>query len=208
MAIKAVLFDMDGVVTDTETQYDTFFHSFIPKYNLPSDFMSKIKGVRWPDIVSNYFSHMSEKEITDLATIVSDFEKNDLEYRPIPGIHDFIKELKAEGFKIALVTSSMKFKANIALEKLGLKNTFDAEVTGDDIQKGKPAPDCYLLAAELVGCKPDECVVFEDSFAGIEAGKKAGMKVIALSTTNSEESLQSHTEKIIPDFENFHSNQL
>lgn len=201
--LKAYLFDMDGVVVNTEPQYDLFLKSFIEEYNLPSDFLSKIKGVRWPEIISMYFSDLSESEKKKLSDRVANFEINELKYIPIPGVSEYIHQLKKQGIKIALVTSSLKFKADIALHKMKLEKVFDVVITGDDIKNGKPDPECYLLAAEKLCIKPEECVVFEDSFAGIEAGKRAGMKVIALSTTNSEESLHLRVDRVIPDFINF-----
>lgn len=201
--IKACLFDMDGVVTDTEQQYDQFLGSFIEEYQLPSDFLLKIKGVRWPEILTMYFSDLSEDEKNKLIHRVVSFEQNDLKYPLIPGVLDFIQKLKQQKIKTALVTSSSKAKTEVALQKAKLINVFDTLITGDDIKKGKPDPECYLLAARRLNTQPSECVVFEDSFAGIKAGKRAGMKVIGLSTTNTEESLRAIVEEIIPDFTHF-----
>lgn len=201
--IRACLFDMDGVITDTEQQYDQFLGSFIEEYQLPSDFLLKIKGVRWPEILTMYFSDLSENEKNKLIHRVASFEQNDLKYPLIPGVLDFIQKLKQQKIKTALVTSSSKAKTEVALQKAKLINVFDTLITGDDIKKGKPDPECYLLAAHRLNIQPGECVVFEDSFAGIEAGKRAGMKVIGLSTTNTEESLRAIVEEIIPDFTHF-----
>lgn len=87
-----------------------------------------------------------------------------------------------------------------ALDILNLSKTFDTEVTAARITKGKPNPSCYLLAAEDLNASPSECVVFEDSFHGIRAGKDAGMRVVGVSTTIPENELQDKADFIISDF--------
>ncbi|MDR2123017.1 MAG: HAD family phosphatase [Flavobacteriaceae bacterium] len=201
--IQAFLFDMDGVVADTESQYDLFLSKLKEEYQLASDFVNQVKGTRLPDIMEKYFSHLSEEEKREIEDKVINFERNDMEYKYIPGASEAIRLAKKKGFKIGLVTSSLKVKVEVALKKLNLENTFDVVVTGNDVTQGKPEPQCYLLAADKLGVLPEKCLVFEDSFAGIEAGKRAKMKVIGLSTTNSEKSLADKVNIIIPDFVNF-----
>ncbi|HBJ15282.1 MAG TPA: HAD family phosphatase, partial [Parabacteroides merdae] len=89
-----------------------------------------------------------------------------------------------------------------AFRLLKLDNLFDTVVSADRITKGKPDPMCYLLAASDLHVSPSDSLVFEDSFAGIQAGTNAGMRVIGLSTTNSEESLKDKVYQVIPDFQN------
>lgn len=198
--IKTFLFDMDGVVANTEVQYDIFLQSFIEEYNLPETFLSEVKGVRWPDIIKRYFKNSSEVEIQKILDKVYEFEANDLIYENIPGVVPFINKLKLNNYKLGLVTSSLKPKTEIALRKMNLENVFDVVITGSDVKKGKPDPECYLLGAKKLNSLPSECIVFEDSFAGIEAGLKAGMEVVALSTTNSEISLKEKVKKVYPNF--------
>lgn len=93
-------------------------------------------------------------------------------------------------------------KMQIALKKMGLESVFDTLVTADRITEGKPDPMCYLLAAADLQVQPDACVVFEDSFAGIQAGKAAGMRVVGLATTNSREAILDQVDAVIPDFQN------
>ena len=199
--IKAFLFDMDGVVTDTEPQYDKFLAKIRDEYKLPSDFLDQIKGTRLPDILARYFSGFSEEERKQIENRVINFELNEMKYEPIEGVLDFIRLAESNTeLKIALVTSSLRIKTKVALKELNLENTFDTVVTADDVTSGKPDPQCYLLAAQRLGVKPEECLVFEDSFAGIEAGKKAGMYVVGVSTTNPEEELKKEVTRVIPDF--------
>ena len=123
-----------------------------------------------------------------------------MDYRFIPGAGDFIRELKAHGYKLGLVTSSQEGKMRVALEQLDLQDAFDTVVTAGRVTLGKPDPECYLLAARDLAVAPGECVVFEDSIAGITAGQRAGMKVVALATTLPIEELVMRVTHILPDF--------
>ena len=102
--------------------------------------------------------------------------------------------------RLGLVTSSDEAKVRRAFRLLSLDGLFDTLVTADRITRGKPDPMCYLLAASDLQVAPEDCLVFEDSFAGIEAATRAGMRVIGLSTTNPAEALKGKVYKVIPDF--------
>ena len=130
-----------------------------------------------------------------------DFEQ-EMPFPPVPGAMEFIHLLKSKGVKVGLVTSSDDVKLKRAFRLLKLDNLFDTVVSADRITKGKPDPMCYLLAASDLHVSPADCLVFEDSFAGIQSGTNAGMRVIGLSTTNSEESLKDKVYQVIPDFQN------
>jgi len=120
---------------------------------------------------------------------------------PMPGSIEFIRMLKEHGVQIGLVTSSDNAKVKRAFGLLHLDNLFDTLVTADRITQGKPDPMCYLLAAKDLNVSPEDCIVFEDSFNGIQSGKDAGMRVIGLSTTNPAESLRDKVYEVIPNFE-------
>ena len=122
---------------------------------------------------------------------------------PIPGVLDFLEELKANNIKMGLVTSSDDKKLETAFQNVPIRHYFDTIVSADRITQGKPHPMCYLLAAKDLDINPENCIVFEDSFNGIQSGNDAGMKVVGLSTTNSEESIKEMVWKVIPDFTNF-----
>ncbi len=197
---KAVLFDFDGVIVDTESNYDVFWNGTAEKYNLGiENFAAKIKGNIMTNILNTYFSQYSDSVHEDIRKACSEFEMK-MDYKPIPGALEFIQLLKSHDVPIGLVTSSDNKKVAKASEVLGIQGIFDCIVTADRITRGKPDPMCFLLGASDLHKSPEECVVFEDSFAGIQAGLDAGMQVIALSTTNSETSLQKKVNIIIPDF--------
>lgn len=198
-----VLFDMDGVILDTETQYNKLFHHIGDKYNSGiENFEKVIKGTTLPNIISRYFSHLSDAEKKSLENEVHAFEKNMDYTKEIKGSFAFVRMLKDNGIKVGLVTSSDDTKMASVYEQNDVRKIFDVVVTANRITIGKPDPMCFLLAAQDLGYEPKDCFVFEDSFAGVEAGKRAGMKVIALDTTHSAELLKEKCdiEDIISDF--------
>lgn len=206
--IKCVLFDMDGVVIDTESQYDIFWSQMSGKYNtgIPN-FEKVIKGTTLHNILAKYFSELSEEETNILVNKLDEYEVN-MQFNEIPGAFTFIKELKEQSIKIGLVTSSLGKKMDAVYDKLHFDKIFDTVITGTDVTKSKPDPQGYLLAAERLGMKPEDCVVFEDSFAGIEAGKAAGMTVIGLYTTHPKNTIEDKGVIAIPDFIAFNIDKL
>ncbi|GBU07490.1 phosphatase [Bacteroidales bacterium] len=198
-----VLFDMDGVVIDTEPQYDIIWREIGLKF-LPEikDLGRIIKGTTMPNILKNYFSNFPASVHKEIEEMVAAFELR-MDFFEIAGSIDFIKSLKAAGIKTGLVTSSGEEKVEAVYDKLSLAPLFDTLVTSSRVAEGKPHPMCYLLAAKDLGVDPSTCFVLEDSFAGIASGRDAGMKLVGLSTTNSAASLESLVLKVIPDFKNF-----
>lgn len=199
----AALFDFDGVVMDTETQYSLFWNK-IGKQYFPQieEFGRIIKGQTLVNIYAKYFAGM-EKEQQDITARLNQFEK-DMAYEYIPGVVDFMKDLRAHGVKMAIVTSSNDLKmANVYKAHPEVKELVDRILTAEMFTRSKPAPDCFLLGAEVFGTVPQNCVVFEDSFHGLEAGNAAGMAVVGLCTTNPKEAIADKCKLVIPDFTAF-----
>lgn len=199
----AALFDFDGVVMDTETQYSLFWNK-IGKQYFPQieEFGRIIKGQTLVNIYAKYFAGM-EKEQQDITTRLNLFEK-EMAYEYIPGVVDFMKDLRAHGVKMAIVTSSNDLKmANVYKAHPELKELVDRILTAEMFTRSKPAPDCFLLGAEVFGTVPQNCVVFEDSFHGLEAGNAAGMAVVGLCTTNPKEAIADKCKLVMPDFTAF-----
>lgn len=203
MKNKALLFDLDGVIIDTEPQYDIFWGKMGENYNLGIEhFEQKVKGVTLPEILSRFFSHLSEEEREKIARANHEFDLQ-MDMIPIPGVLEFIEAAKNAGVRMGLVTSSDDEKLEVVFRELPIKSYFETIVSADRITKGKPDPMCYLLAAKDLGFKPEDCIVFEDSFYGIASGNAAGMKVIGLSTSNPAESIRDKVAKVIPNFNSF-----
>ncbi|MDR0682837.1 MAG: HAD family phosphatase [Dysgonamonadaceae bacterium] len=198
---SAFLFDLDGVIIDTEPQYDVFWKKTGEDYQLGiKNFEQQVKGITLPNIIALYFSHLPEEKQKEVEAANHSFDLQ-MNIIPIPGVLAFLAELKKAGIKMGLVTSSDNEKLAVVFRKLPIKEYFDTIVSSDRITQGKPHPQCYLLAANDLGVLPENCFVFEDSFNGIKSANAAGMWVIGLSTTNPPESIQNECIKVIPDFQ-------
>ena len=199
MTLKAALFDFDGVLVDTEKLYDVFWDEMGERYHtgIPH-FASHIKGTTIDGLIEKYFADRPEEEKQQIIAESNHFDWN-MPMPPMPGSFEFVRMLKAHGVQIGLVTSSDDKKLAHAFHELPfMEGLFDTIVSANRITRGKPDPMCYRLAAQDLGRKPEDCLVFEDSFAGIQAGKGAGMRVIALSTTNPAAQLEGKADYVIP----------
>lgn len=201
MTIKAALFDLDGVVFDTEPQYSIFwgaqcreFHPEIPGLE------HKIKGQTLVQIYDAWFSGPLADSQSLITERLNEYESQ-MNYDYIPGFEEYIRKLRQQGIKTAVVTSSNQPKMKAVYAKHPeFKSLFDAILTSEDFERSKPDPDCYLKAAERFGVESKNCVVFEDSFNGLKSGRAAGMYVIGLATTNAAEDIAPLCDKVIEDF--------
>lgn len=197
---KAALFDFDGVVMDTESQYSLFwgeqgriYHPEIPRFD------TLIKGQTLVQIYDKYFKDKPEVQ-QELTEKLNEFESS-MNYTYIKGVEKFLETLREEGIRCALVTSSNAQKMQAVYRSHPeLKDWFKEIITAERFHRSKPDPECFLLGASLCGVKPSECIVFEDSFHGLAAGVAARMKVVALATTNPREALQGKANLIVDDF--------
>lgn len=199
----AVLFDFDGVIVDSETQYTVFWNEQGRKFHPEiADFGLLIKGQTLTQIYERYFAHQEavQREIT---AALDAFETR-MSFDYIPGVETFLHELREQGIPSAIVTSSNDKKmANAYRAHPELQTSVDRILTADHFTHSKPHPECFLLGAETLGLAPAQCVVFEDSFHGLEAGNRAGMTVIGLATTNPAERIAPWAKAVIPDFRGF-----
>jgi HAD superfamily hydrolase (TIGR01509 family) len=200
--ITTALFDFDGVIADTEGQYARYFDQLARVYP-PSvaDLAASVRGVTLPEILERFFHDYPAGVKREIADGVRQLELQ-MDYQFILGAGEFLRHLKELRYRVALVTSSRDDKMRVALDKLGLQGVFDAVITAEKVTHGKPDPECYLLAAATLGAAPGECVVFEDSIAGVTAGKRADMTVIGLATTLPVEELRLRVDHLIADFSN------
>lgn len=179
---KAALFDLDGVLIDTEGTYTEFWNEMAKQYGKSPTLAHDIKGTTLTDILATHFPDPETQK--KLIAQIYDFEAN-MQYRLFPGVAGFLSELRKRGVLCAIVTSSDRKKMDsLARQQPGLAAGMDAVVIADDVQRSKPDPQGYLLAAKRLGVAPESCVVFEDSLQGLEAGRRSGAKVVALATTN------------------------
>ena len=198
MQRSIALFDLDGVILDTEGSYTAFWDDYGSRHFSEKDFGLKIKGQTLVKILGDYFPEENErKAITDA---INDFERN-MSYPFVPGVENYIKSLKSNGIKTAVVTSSNIPKMeNVYRCHPGFREMFDMILTSEDFSESKPSPYCYLKAMRLFGAGPEDCVVFEDSLAGLQAARASGAFVTALTTTNPEEVVRNYADLVIRDF--------
>lgn len=178
--IRAVLFDMDGLVLDTEKLYSRFWREATAFYGFPMTYEQSL-GLRSLNSkageakLKSYFGDgidfqkVHDKRIELMDVFV---EKEGVERKP--GVETLLEYLKAHNIKTSIATSSPLERAKKYLDSVGLGDAFDAVVSGKMVKNGKPEPDIYIYAAENLGVKPEECMILEDSPTGIIAGYRAG----------------------------------
>ena len=183
--IKAVIFDMDGVVADTRTLDYAADYVVLKSIGVVKTFEQYLKytGIPARQIYTKVAAEEGKKVDVDkmLGKREIEIEKNATKkiLKPSPGFDELAKELHKKGYKVALATSSLSSKVE---KVLGVRNCFDLIITGSDVSNNKPAPDVYIEAVGRLGLSEEECIAVEDSPTGIASAKSAGLKCIALIT--------------------------
>jgi hypothetical protein len=206
--IKAALFDLDGVVLDTERQYTKFWGGQMRRYHpeIPG-LEHKIKGMTLHQIFDAYFFDQPERREA-ITRALDDFERA-MTFSYIPGFEAFVAQLKNLDIRTALVTSSNLSKMKSVYKKLPeLPRHFDRILTSEDFARSKPHPDCYLRAAAAFGAEPGDCVGFEDSLNGLRAVRAAGLYAVALTTTNGRDVVRPLSDRVVDDFTQLDANEL
>ena len=198
---KVALFDLDGVVFDTEPQYTIFWGAECRRYHPEQPGLEHtIKGQTLTQIFDRYFSDVADEQPA-IVERLNAYEAQ-MHYDYVAGFEGFIRDIRAQGVKTAVVTSSNQAKMrSVYRQRPEFTTLFDAVLTSEDFTESKPSPDCYLKGAARFGATPQECVVFEDSFNGLKSGRAAGMYVIGLSTTNPAEAIAPLADLVISDYE-------
>ena len=203
--VKAALFDLDGVVFDTEPQYTVFWGAQCREFHPEHPGLEhEIKGQTLTQIYDRCFTADGLAEKQALITQRLDEFEAQMHFDYVDGFEDFVRDLRERGIKTAVVTSSNVPKMqSVYRQRPEFCELFDAILTAEDFERSKPDPDCYLKAAQRFGAEPSECVVFEDSFNGLKSGRAAGMTVIGLSTTNKVDDIAPLCDEVIPNYMNF-----
>ena len=201
MKYKVALFDLDGVVFDTEPQYTVFWGGIARQYHPEQPGLEHtIKGSTLEQIFGKFFADVPN-EHASIVERLNVFEQQ-MRYEYVAGFERFVTTLRSHGVRTAIVTSSNRPKMEaVYAQHPELNGYFDAILTSEDFSESKPSPDCYIKGAEHFGVLPEECVVFEDSFNGLESGRESGAYVVGLSTTNPAEQIASLTNMVIADYE-------
>ena len=200
--IKAVIFDMNGVITDTEPIHELAMQEVLKKRGFTlttEDYTRFCPGRNDEDGLRDILKHNNLTNL-DLVELVKEkvqlYSKLAKNVHEVEGALNLIKELSKK-VKLGVATSALRDDAEIELEQLKIRQFFHAIVSSDDVSMGKPDPEPYLLAATKLSESPENCLVIEDAKAGIAAAKAAGMKCIALKSkyTSDEDLLQA--DKIV-----------
>lgn len=195
-----VLFDLDGVLVDSEGEYSNFWGPMGRRFNVGSPtFAADIKGTTLGEILQSFPEDARAGIVEELHA----YERA-MKYPWIAGVVEFLAELQAKGIPFAVVTSSDDVKMSyLFAAHPDLREKLSALVTGSMVSHSKPDPEGYLMGAEMIGVPVEDCYVFEDSLQGLEAGRRSGATVIGLATTNSRERLAGRANSIIDDFAGF-----
>lgn len=201
MAAIGVLFDLDGVLIDSETTYTRFWEEIDRIYPTGiENYAIAIKGTTLPEILKHY---NDETVRTDIVRRVKEFQEN-LTFNLYDGVEEFLTQLRQNNIRTAIVTSSDNRKMQLLFSQIPLlKELVDTVIDASMVEHSKPNPEGYLKAAAALGCAPKDCYVFEDSLQGLKAGTDSGATVIALSTTYPREILKGKAAKIIDGFVGF-----
>ena len=193
---KAALFDLDGVVLDTEGQYSVFWGQMGREYrpDVP-DFAQRIKGQTLRQIFDGWITDPAKQE--EITQRLDEFEAQ-MQYNYIIGTRAYVEGLRQRGIHTAIVTSSNRAKMeSVYTKRPELTTLFERILTAEDFAESKPSPDCYLRAAAAFGVSIGDCVVFEDSINGLRSGRASGAYVVGLATTNPREAIESLCDVVV-----------
>jgi beta-phosphoglucomutase len=191
--IKAIIYDMDGTIATSERIAREITEKFFGErgMNLTDEEKRIMFGLNWKDLVKLVLNNRGKEYDQRLKTTLKERYIRNMSkgVEPMPNIYPLLEMSKAN-FKIALGTNSRMREVDIIFNKLGFERYFDLKLARDHIKEPKPNPEIYLKAAKMLGVKPEECVVFEDSVVGVKAAKAAGMKCVAIVNTHTKNDLK------------------
>ena len=211
--ISTVIFDMDGVIIDSEPIYFKVEQELLRELgiNFSKKEHSKYVGRSdlWQSIKDKYGLDFDADEIQEreqnryMTYLAESFNDG-----PIEGVSDLIKSLKSDGYTLVLASSSPMENIRFVLKKFGLLDFFSHKVSGDELETSKPHPEIFLEAAKMAGTEPQHCLVIEDSQNGVRAAKDAGMKCVGYKNLNSGQQDLSPADWIIENFNEFDLNKF
>ena len=209
---RGVIFDLDGVLVDTGWAHKQSWYDLAEKegFSMTDEFFYSTFGMQNYQIIPMLLGRKATSEEVDR---LSDWKEQC--YRqiiaeklvPAEGARTLLCDLKNEGFRLAVGSSAPRANLELVLDCTDLRDYFDAYVTGQDVTRGKPAPDTFLKAAEKLSLDASYCIVVEDAVQGVQAGKAAGMAVVAITTTRSRKDLAG-ADIIVESLVQLHASQF
>lgn len=201
---KGLIFDMDGVIVDNARYHALAWMKFAEKYGITLS-EEEVKS-QFGSINDEILRALFKRELDPDEIMIMAIEKEEIyrdiyskDIKEVAGLTEFLNGLDMNNFVISVATAAPPKNVEFVLGSTNIKRFFNIITDESEIKNGKPHPEIFLKTAEKMGVKPEDCIVFEDSFHGIEAGNSAGMKVIGLGTTHAKESL-NNTILTIDDF--------
>lgn len=206
--IRAFLFDLDGTLVDNMRLHYVVWSEYLTAHDVrvdPDAFRRRTAGMTNPEILRLAFGEQITAEEIDAHAAAKEVRYREMAlavFRPMAGLVDLLTQARAGGTLLALATAAPRENVDFSLDILGVGEFFHAQVCADDLTRGKPDPQTFLLAAERLGVPAEECLVFEDSDAGMQAAANAGMPVIALTTGMTAEQAMAypHVRMAVPDY--------
>ena len=196
---------MDGVVCDNMGAHVEAWRRFLRGHGIEietQDFMANTMGMPTQDVLSYYFKRVVRAaEAASLADVKEKLYRSLYapKRRAAPGLRRFIASARAEGDRLGLGTGSKDDNVTFILDGLKLRKSFDAVVDASQVKKGKPDPETFLTLADKLKARPRDCIVFEDSLLGEEAARRAGMAVVAITTSHRPDEFK-HARVAVRDF--------
>jgi len=204
MSSYAVIFDMDGVIIDSNPFHKISLRQFCEKYGYhlsDQELVNKIYGRTNKDWIANLFGALTKEELSrygeEKEALFREIYKNDI--NALTGLPEFLERLTEKNIPIAIGTSAPRSNVDFVLSHTGLEKYFSVILDESNVEQGKPNPEIYLKVAAKLGFEPSRCIVFEDSLSGVESARRAGAKVVGVATTHLFEEL-NHTDFVIQDF--------
>lgn len=206
--IKAVIFDMDGIIIDSEPIQSKSYELVLQKYGITPEYnadgLIQVLGVHsegnWKLLKNKHKISESVYKLKEKKQeVYLELIKNNLS--PMPGLINLLKFFKKKSLPLAIASSSTPKQISIIVDLLKISDYFDVMISGEEVKRGKPHPDVFLEAAKKLGVKPETCLVLEDAETGVLAGKAAGMKVIAVKNKYTTTQDHSKADKIVHSLE-------
>jgi len=213
--LRAVVFDMDGVLVDSHPAHRLAWREFLRRLGkdvTESELDFVLDGRKRRDILLHFLGPLTDAQLEEYGKAKDElFWLAAASIAPVPGVFEFIECIRRAGISVAVATSAGASRTRSMLKRLGIFAHFAAVVTGEEVGAGKPNPAIYLLACQRIGCPPNTTVAVEDAAAGVRAAKEAGLRCVGITRCGSEEKLTAAgADFVLPDFvnltlEKFHS---
>ena len=192
---RAVVWDLDGVIVDSAAAHNASWTAMAAEFGVPYDPDSDFKGIfgrHNTDIITSLWNVVDTEELERMARRKEElFRQAARDLKPLPGVIELARSLREAGWKQGIGSSAPMENIRLLLEVCGLTGYMDAIASGEDVTVGKPDPQVFLIAFQRLGVEPRNGVVIEDAPAGVQAAIAAGAACIAVTTTQSEETLRN-----------------